>query len=152
MYTYTSYFLKTLTDHDIFHLRFQAEVDAQVATREEETGEGLSAEQVNQIFLEVNKPDNKGLTYGLGSLGQSFGTPRSSSSSQLSRHQVLTQAQVSEMVQSQMQSQLQSEVARIAEEMERRNAQLREEMNEQVRLQMQSFMSQYSQHPPPPSS
>ena len=51
-----------------------------------------------------------------------------------------------------VQSQLMSEVARILEEMERRNAQLREEMNEQVRLQMQAYMSQYIQHPPPPGS
>ena len=117
-------------------LLFQAEVDAQVARQEEETGEELSTEQVDNIFLEVNKPDNKGRIYGLGSLGLSLAAPACSSSTQQSRRPVYTQDQVSEMVQSQVREQvarLTQEMEQQREEMERRNRERREE-NERLRL------------------
>ena len=126
-----------------------------MARQEDETGDVLSTEQVDNIFLEVNKPDKKGRIYGLGSLGLHLASPAcSSSSSQQSRRPVYTQDQVSEMVQSQVREQvarLTQEIEQQRDEMERRERERREE-NERLRLQMEQFMSQFRHHPPPPPS
>ena len=119
-----------------------------MARQEDETGDVLSTEQVDNIFLEVNKPDSKGRIYGLGSLGLSLASPAcSSSSSQQSRRPVYTADQVSEMVQSQVREQ----VALLTQEMDRRDRERMEE-NERLRLQMEQFMSRFGQSPPPSSS